>query len=144
MAFLFIIMIFLSGSIISCSTQKSATKMKMQENNVMNVNQDSSDPMIKEVDELLTVAATMQKAGSKEDFMNKLVDGKRFSFKQNVFFPSALAVDFKNKRVTLPVYKGIRPSGNPTFYIITEAADFKVAKMHLSYLMDGERPEASK
>jgi len=82
---------------------------------------------LKEVDILLTTAAQQRKI-SKEDFMKTLVDTKKFTSEQNVFFPSALAVDFKKKWVTLPVYQGIGPRGNPTYYIITEAADFDVAK----------------
>lgn len=55
----------------------------------------------------------------------------RFTREQNVFFPSALAVNFQStpKTVTLPLYKGIGPSGKPTYYIITEAANFNVAKL---------------
>ncbi|MBC8154591.1 MAG: hypothetical protein H7Z72_16945 [Bacteroidetes bacterium] len=55
----------------------------------------------------------------------------RFSPEDNVFFPSALAINFNAPQptVTLPVYKGIGPSGNPTYYIITEAASFYVAKL---------------
>ncbi|MEJ7740821.1 MAG: hypothetical protein WKF97_25670 [Chitinophagaceae bacterium] len=83
---------------------------------------------LKEVDELLATAAK-QRNVSKEDFMKTLVDVTRFTSAQNVFMPSALEVDFKNKWVTLPVYKGIGPSGNPTYFIITEGADYKVAKM---------------
>lgn len=82
---------------------------------------------LKEADELLTTAAKERNI-SKEDFTKILINDKRYSAEQNVFFPSALAVDFSKKWVTLPVYKGIGPSGNPTYYIITEAADFKVAK----------------
>jgi len=82
---------------------------------------------LKEADELLATAA-QQRNISKEEFVKILIDDKRFNAKQNVFFPSALAVDFNKKWVTLPVYKGVGPSGNPTYYIITEAADFKVAK----------------
>ncbi len=82
---------------------------------------------LKEVDILLTTAAQQRKI-SKEDFMKTLVDTKKFTSEQNVFFPSALAIDFKKKWVTLPVYQGIGPRGNPTYYIITEAADFDVAK----------------
>ncbi len=82
---------------------------------------------MQEADELLATAA-QQRNITKEEFMKLLTDENRFSAKQNVFLPSALAVDFKNKWVTLPVYKGIGPGGNPTYYILTESADYKVAK----------------
>ncbi len=83
--------------------------------------------MLNEAEELMTAAA-QQRNLSKKDFRKMLIDDNRFSAAQNVFFPSALAVNFSNKNVTLPVYKGVGPSGNPTWYIITEAADFDVAK----------------
>jgi hypothetical protein len=90
----------------------------------------SDEPMsdsMKEVDALLTTAA-QQRNISKEAYMKMLVDDTKFSAAQNVFFPSALAVDYKAKHVTLPLYKGIGPSGNDTYFIITEGADFEVAK----------------
>ncbi|HLL42843.1 MAG TPA: hypothetical protein VK369_06865 [Segetibacter sp.] len=85
---------------------------------------------LKEVNILLETAA-QQRNVSKEDFMKTLVDKGRFTAEQNVFLPSTLAVDFTENKptVTLPVYKGIGPSGNPTYYVLTEAADYKVAKM---------------
>lgn len=92
-----------------------------------NPTQDSSSAALKEADVLLEAAA-QQRNVSKEDFIKTLTDVKKFTAEQNVFFPSALAIDFTNKTVTLPVYKGIGPSGNPTYFIITEAADFYVAK----------------
>ncbi len=81
-----------------------------------------------EADQLLATAA-QQRNVSKEDFMKTLVDKAKFTAAQNVFFPSALAVDFTKKWVTLPVYKGIGPSGKPTYFIMTESADFEIAKL---------------
>ena len=83
--------------------------------------------MLQEAENLLAVAA-QQRNLSKEEFRKILINNNRFTAAQNVFFPSALAVDYSRKHVTLPVYKGIGPGGNPTYYIITEAADFDVAK----------------
>ncbi len=82
---------------------------------------------MKEVDQLLTTAA-QQRNISKDAFMSLLVNTSKFTVAQNVFFPSALAINYNTKHVTLPVYKGIGPSGNPTYYIITESADFDIAK----------------
>ncbi len=96
-------------------------------------NKENNSAYIKEADELLATAA-QQRGVSKEDFMKTLVDKGKFTSEQNVFFPSALAVDFTKKWVTLPVYTGIGPSGNPTYFIITEGADYEVAKlMGLNY-----------
>jgi hypothetical protein len=82
----------------------------------------------KEIDAILSAAAKQAKT-SKDAFQKNLV-ANRFTPEQNVFLPSALAVDFKKQvpTVTLPLYKGIGPSGQPTYFIITEAADFDVAK----------------
>ena len=96
-------------------------------------NKENNSAYIKEANELLATAA-QQRGVSKEDFMKTLVDKGKFNSKQNVFLPSALAVDFTKKWVTLPVYTGIGPSGNPTYFIITEGADYEVAKlMGLNY-----------
>jgi hypothetical protein len=96
-------------------------------------NKENNSAYIKEANELLATAA-QQRGVSKEDFMKTLVDKGKFTSKQNVFLPSALAVDFTKKWVTLPVYTGIGPSGNPTYFIITEGADYEVAKlMGLNY-----------
>ena len=82
---------------------------------------------MREANSILEAAARQMKM-NKKDFQKNLV-AARFSPEQNVFIPSALAIDFQKKTVTLPVYKGTGPSGQPTYYIITEAADFKIAKM---------------
>ncbi|SMB99824.1 hypothetical protein SAMN00120144_2784 [Hymenobacter roseosalivarius DSM 11622] len=83
---------------------------------------------LREADILLTEAARI--AGiSKAELLQARAPG-RFTQQQNVFFPGALAVDFKRSvpTVTLPLYKGLGPGGNPTYYILTEAANFNVAK----------------
>ena len=59
-----------------------------------------------------------------------------FKKSDNVFVKSALAVDFTFRKatVTLPMYKGMSPMGEPVFYIITDASDFEYAKaMGLNY-----------
>jgi len=53
----------------------------------------------------------------------------RFTRAQNVFVRSALAIDFDKRTVTLPLFTGIGPSGAPTYFIVTEAADFDVARI---------------
>jgi hypothetical protein len=53
-----------------------------------------------------------------------------------VFVKSALAVDFTYRKanVTLPLFQGLSPKGQPVYYIITDASDFEVAKaMGLNY-----------
>ena len=82
---------------------------------------------LREADVLLTEAAR-QAGVTKEALLQSRAPG-RFTAKQNVFFPGAVAFDFDKKWVTLPLYKGIGPSGNPTYYILTEAADFNVARL---------------
>jgi hypothetical protein len=94
----------------------------------MNDNQQNSNAALNEVNTLLETAA-QQRNVSKEDFMRTLVDKDKFTAEQNVFFPSTLEIDFKTKHVTLPLYKGIGPSGSLVYFIITEGADYEVAKM---------------
>jgi hypothetical protein len=47
-----------------------------------------------------------------------------FKKSDNVFLKSALAVDFTFRKatVTLPMYKGMSPMGEPVFYIVTDAS----------------------
>lgn len=54
----------------------------------------------------------------------------RFRADDNVFLKSALAVDFTYgaATVTLPLFRGLGPDGQPVHYIITEASDFEVAR----------------
>ena len=54
----------------------------------------------------------------------------KFKASDNVFLRSALAIDFTKGKasVTLPMYRGLSPKGEPVYYIITEASDFDVAK----------------
>jgi hypothetical protein len=54
----------------------------------------------------------------------------KFKPSDNVFLRSALEVDFtyRNATVTLPLFKGMSPMGEPVYYIVTEASDFDVAK----------------
>jgi hypothetical protein len=53
----------------------------------------------------------------------------RFTRDQNVFLRSTLAIDFERRTVTLPLFTGVGPSGAPTYYVVTEAADFDVARL---------------
>lgn len=88
---------------------------------------------LKEADELLTAAASLTNT-TKEDLAQARSAGAaaaRFTRRQNVFFPGAIAVDFQSRvpTITLPLYKGLGPNGQPTYYILTEAASFNVAKV---------------
>lgn len=84
---------------------------------------------MKEANLLLTTAA-QQTGVSKASLKNARV-AVRFTPQDNVFFPSALAINFNPPQptVTLPMFKGIGPGGKPVYYIITESANFNVAKL---------------
>ncbi len=74
------------------------------------------------------VAEAAKAAGvSKESFSN--ARRTRFTREQNVFLPNALAIDFEKATTTLPLLEGIGPSGQPTYYIVTEAANYYVARI---------------
>jgi hypothetical protein len=86
------------------------------------------DAAANEADALLGGAAVY--TGTSKQSVASARVAPRFSRDQNVFIPSALAIDFGSRpSVTLPLYRGIGPSGNPTYFIITEAADFNVARI---------------
>ena len=80
--------------------------------------------------EVILASAAQQRNMGKDEFMKMLTDTKRFGSRQNVFLPSTIAVDFteNNPTVTLPLFKGIGPGGKPTYYVLTEACDYEVAK----------------
>ncbi len=62
--------------------------------------------------------------------------GVKFKPSDNVFLKSALDINltYRAAFVTLPLFRGLSPQGQPVFYIITEASDFDVAqKMGLNY-----------
>lgn len=56
--------------------------------------------------------------------------GVDFKPSDHVFVKSALAVDFtyRHATVTLPLFRGVSPTGSDEFYIITDASDFDVAR----------------
>jgi hypothetical protein len=60
----------------------------------------------------------------------------RFKKSDNVFVKSALEVNFTYRAafVTLPLFRGLSPQGEPVYYIITDASNFDVArKMGINY-----------
>jgi hypothetical protein len=62
--------------------------------------------------------------------------GVAFKAADHVFVKSALAVDFtyRHATVTLPLFRGMSPSGSDEFYIITDASNFDVARrMGINY-----------
>ena len=57
-------------------------------------------------------------------------NGVQFKASDNVYVKSALAIDFTMGKatVTLPLFRGLSPKGEPVYYIITDASDFEIAK----------------
>jgi hypothetical protein len=53
----------------------------------------------------------------------------KFKPTDHVFVKSALAVDFTYRQasVTLPIFRGLDPDGQPVYYIITDSSDFAFA-----------------
>ncbi len=86
---------------------------------------------MKEADALQAVAA--RESGRP---MYSMATGMKFKASDNVFVKSALEVNFtyRSAFVTLPLFRGLSPQGEPVDYIITDASDFDVArKMGLNY-----------
>jgi len=54
----------------------------------------------------------------------------KFKASDNVYVKSVLDIDVikGEAKVTLPLFKGISPKGEPVYYIITDSSDFDVAK----------------
>ena len=86
-----------------------------------------------EADELLTATASFTGTQKADQAQLRTAEAAavRFTRRQNVFFPGALAVDFRRSvpTITLPLYRGLGPDNSPVYYILTEAANFNVAKL---------------
>ncbi len=70
----------------------------------------------------------------------------KFKSSDHVFVQSALAVDFTYRKanVTLPLFRGIDPSGESVYYILTDASDFTFAKaMGSTMRRSSARPPAA-
>ena len=86
---------------------------------------------MKEADSLQTMAA--RESGRPAYSPSTAV---RFKKSDNVFVKSALEVNFTYRAafVTLPLFRGLSPQGQPVYYIITDASNFDVArKMGINY-----------
>ncbi|MEM9493142.1 MAG: hypothetical protein AAGC55_28590 [Myxococcota bacterium] len=96
----------------------------------------SDDPLIAEAQLLLQ--ANADRMGITPGELSGTTDPDRFTPEQNVFLTSVIAVsnldDPDAAVATLPLYEGVRPNGKIAHYILTEAADFDVARvMGLNY-----------
>ena len=95
------------------------------------------------------VALGAQEAGKTVEEFN----GANRSFPENYynFLPSVIALDDlrdpHNANATLPIYEGVGPSGEPTYFIITEATSIALAKEYGAIvspkLIYGNRPESA-
>ena len=72
-------------------------------------------------------AATARESGRPAYSM---ATGVKFKPSDNVFLKSALEVNFtyRSAFVTLPLFRGLSPQGEPVYYIVTDASDFDVAR----------------
>ena len=54
----------------------------------------------------------------------------KFKASDHVFVKSALAIDFTYRKasVTLPLFRGLSPSGESVYYVLTDASDFEFAR----------------
>jgi hypothetical protein len=93
----------------------------------------SNEPLAPEAEAQLIVELGASEAGREVADFN----GSSRSFREelNVFLPSAIDVDEANLRdnelanVTLPIYEGIGPTGEPTYFIITETSTIETSEI---------------
>ena len=60
----------------------------------------------------------------------------KFKASDHVFVKSTLAIDFTYRKanVTLPLFRGVSPSGESVYYVLTDASDFAFARaMRVNY-----------
>ena len=115
-------------TLTSCNREEKADQAPVPTAGKTSFNETAA---LQEADALLTETAALTGAKKEDLAQLRTADAAaiRFPRSKNVFFPGALALDFTKKQVTLPLYKGIGPSGKPTYYILTEAANFNVARI---------------
>lgn len=108
--------LFLAATIVACDDNDDATEQV---------------PIVSQVEQSINEATAIVTLGAREagrsveDFNGS---NRGFAAELNVFLPSAIDVDPDNLRdntkanVTIPIYEGVGPSGQPTYYIITETS----------------------
>ena len=95
---------------------------------------EATDAKIDEALALEEAQTLLSLASSEMGLSTTSFSAQRFTEEENVFLKSALAVDSLENpdeaNVTLPMFKGVGPDGeDDEYYIVTEAADFEVAKL---------------
>jgi len=77
-------------------------------------------------------ASALRSFEARESHRSPFTPEAAVSFKpsDHVFVTSALAIDFTYRKatVTLPLYRGVSPMGEPVYYILTDASDFGFAR----------------
>ena len=92
------------------------------------------DVALTDVEEAMLIAqlGALEANRTLEDFNGS---NRGFADELNVFLPSVIDVDPDNLRdntranATLPIYEGVGPSGEPTYFIITESSTLETARI---------------
>lgn len=91
---------------------------------------ETKDKTAEEEAQLIVTLGASEANRSVEDFSGA---SRSFADELNVFLPSAMDVDPETLRdntqanVTLPIYEGVGPSGEPTYFIITETSTLETS-----------------
>ena len=115
----------------SCEDQGNIDVQSVPEVSETTVDAELNESLaMEEMESIMTAAA--QEVGKTMDELTN-ARRRRFTREQNVFVRNAIAVndleDPTKANVTLPLFKGIGPSGKPTYYILTETSDFIISKI---------------
>ncbi|WP_394750526.1 hypothetical protein [Spongiimicrobium salis] len=134
--------LLIGAALVSCENDFEINDANVDINNpVINIDNDGNgvpdndEPageMTPEQEATLITSLGASEAGrTLEDFNGS---NRGFDAELNVFLPSAIAVadlrDNRQANTTLPIYEGIGPNGQPTYFIITESSTPETAEIY--------------
>lgn len=100
-----------------------------------NPTEEPVDPTAMTDIEEATAIVTLGASEAGRDVADFSGSNRSFRAELNVFLPSAMDVDEPNLRdntqanVTIPIYEGVGPSGDPTYFIITETSTMETSRI---------------
>ncbi|MCG8321733.1 MAG: hypothetical protein MI921_19685 [Cytophagales bacterium] len=129
--FKYVLIAVVLATAVSCQNQDDADIRSAPNVPEATVDQGLNEALAMEEMKSVMSAAADERGQTMDELTN--ARRRRFTREQNVFVRNAIAVndleDPTKANVTLPLFKGIGPSGNPTYYVLTETSSFIISKL---------------
>lgn len=129
--FKYVLIAVVLATAVSCQNQDDADIQSAPNVPEATVDQGLNEALAMEEMKSVMSAAADERGQTMDELTN--ARRRRFTREQNVFVRNAIAVndleDPTKANVTLPLFKGIGPSGNPTYYVLTETSSFIISKL---------------